>query len=704
MALPGSIRSSCFLLLAAFLAGVLPAGAAPTGDRAIAFHAKRWEGTITVANSQTFSRVNEGGYRETIVTRRQAIYRVALTGRTGIAVPRGAEVAAGAWAADAKATTCNVSVADRYTGTNPEGKVDMVKTIAAAWSGPLRPMRFITLGLDATANTCTLFCSGISIDCTEEVQDKVAGETTTSTYRNGVSLPDARAEKRPWPAAGIILAGNTTFEEEYDQPDWREIAPRLKYTVSWRLYPAGVPPELRVDPGSFRDYMPSPADAGRVRIYSPRPDSEPAKIRVYLSGISREPGACLNSADAGADPDLAFDDAANAPAFVAPVQAGGEWMIESRQEEREVRVAIACSDYGAFATLRAEACIAGTWKPVAVGATARTATSFPLDENGNHVADAWEDKEGVRGDNRPAEWDGEDTPTLNGKAGDGLTLYEEYRGLLVRGAHRRLSAATKDLVVENQAPAAAGGIALFAAATKLNVVAVQPGELLPDPGNAADTTVVNARHGAGHAGLQHGLRLTGGAAGGDGVGGETVPRQPNAKRTASPREVEVIRFPATLEADLRDPARGPAVVDKDVAHELGHALGARHHGEATAYLIERTLNAQMVPPQYTVYGEDGVPVTTRPLTLKGMIGAPGNEISGDVHCIMAYAGIFTWALHKVDNTFTLYAVGQTTPGAIFCTSPAGTGINAKDHQPAPLFGDAAAGRGDCLGALQVRDY
>jgi len=81
---------------------------------------------------------------------------------------------------------------------------------------------------------------------------------------------------------------------------------------------------------------------------------------------------------------------------------------------------------------------------------------------------------------------------------------------------------------------------------------------------------------------------------------------------------------------------------------------------------------------------------------------PGNEISGDVQCIMAYSGIFTWALHRDGANYAYYSAGQTAPGTLFCTSPAGTGINAADHRPAPLFGDAA--RGNCLGMMRVRDY
>ncbi|HEX2951516.1 MAG TPA: hypothetical protein VHV83_18420, partial [Armatimonadota bacterium] len=272
---------------------------------------------------------------------------------------------------------------------------------------------------------------------------------------------------------------------------------------------------------------------------------------------------------------------------------------------------------------------------------------------------------------------------------------------------RRLSGARKDLVVENHVTQAASGIALFAKATGLNVITVNSGELLPKPGNANDSTIINLRHGDKdvHVGLQHGIRIVSGATEGRSagvVGGETVPRKEGAKVTHYPGEVMEIRLSSAIEKNIAD--FGIAAVNCDVAHELGHALGAQHHGDAAAPLVERDLGSTYVPPKFTVYGADGVLYTTRPLHVGGAIGTLGNEMSGDTRCIMAYNGVFSWAVHADGGNFTFFNVGITSPGTLFCSSPIGTGINAPNHQPAPLFGNAAADRGNCLGKMTVRDY
>jgi hypothetical protein len=49
----------------------------------------------------------------------------------------------------------------------------------------------------------------------------------------------------------------------------------------------------------------------------------------------------------------------------------------------------------------------------------------PRDDNGNRTADGWE----VAGVPTDRSWDGETVPGQD-KAGDGLTLYNDYRGIV----------------------------------------------------------------------------------------------------------------------------------------------------------------------------------------------------------------------------------------------------------------------------------
>ena len=57
--------------------------------------------------------------------------------------------------------------------------------------------------------------------------------------------------------------------------------------------------------------------------------------------------------------------------------------------------------------------------------------SLPLDDNGNHIADQWEKDKSIYDKYLPTDWDDEDTPTGWKNKGDGLSLFEEYRGFLV---------------------------------------------------------------------------------------------------------------------------------------------------------------------------------------------------------------------------------------------------------------------------------
>jgi hypothetical protein len=60
---------------------------------------------------------------------------------------------------------------------------------------------------------------------------------------------------------------------------------------------------------------------------------------------------------------------------------------------------------------------------------------IPLDENGNHIADGWEESEGVLG--LSATWDDSEVEGQTAR-GDGLVLYQEYRGVVVQGASGKL--------------------------------------------------------------------------------------------------------------------------------------------------------------------------------------------------------------------------------------------------------------------------
>ena len=57
--------------------------------------------------------------------------------------------------------------------------------------------------------------------------------------------------------------------------------------------------------------------------------------------------------------------------------------------------------------------------------------SIPFDENYNDIADKWEENAGILNDKLPPNWDEEKIGSPNKNYGDGITLYEEYRGFAI---------------------------------------------------------------------------------------------------------------------------------------------------------------------------------------------------------------------------------------------------------------------------------
>ncbi|HEX2951422.1 MAG TPA: hypothetical protein VHV83_17905, partial [Armatimonadota bacterium] len=449
----------------------LSAAVTPQNDRAKMYHAEEWEGTITLTNHDNFSQKDDATniiYK--LSTNRSLTFHVRLNERKRFVFDAKHESAA--WNSDASQSSGHGDAKDVYTEI-VDGESSH-ETLSAKYDGPV-PSKWIWFAIQPQTNQYSLTVNTLYADA---VIDNGYEKTVD---KDGFATPLAEIEDEPLPTTGTTLNGTKVITYEYTEPTNHGLTNKIRYTVTWSLHPAGPPPELVIDKESFKNYVPGD-DTGYVRIFSKKPDSSPAAVRVFLSGVSTQPGTCMNSKTSDTNPDLEFDTSANT-AFNAPTKKGDEWMMETKEEVREVKVAIRSHDYGAYGKLRAEAKIKGEWTPIKIAGTEQTSLNYPLDENNNKIADAWERQEGIYGAGHAANWDEENTPVLNGKQpGDGLTLYEEYRGIMAQGKHRRLSGARKDLVVENHVTQAASGIALFAKATGLNVITVNSGELLPKPG------------------------------------------------------------------------------------------------------------------------------------------------------------------------------------------------------------------------------
>lgn len=176
------------------------------------------------------------------------------------------------------------------------------------------------------------------------------------------------------------------------------------------------------------------------------PEGRLARFRFQMNDTSREPGLCLNMPtkdEAATSYDLWFVPGAGKKV------SNEQQTLETENLAVKASAGITCYDYGASSRLRVTAILDDGRELVAhvEGDTGRTSLTIPKDENDNHIADAWEKAKGVFARSLPAEWDGDDKPPEQGGDGDGISLFEDYRGFFFGRRHERLDPGYKHLFV-----------------------------------------------------------------------------------------------------------------------------------------------------------------------------------------------------------------------------------------------------------------
>ena len=210
--------------------------------------------------------------------------------------------------------------------------------------------------------------------------------------------------------------------------------------VVWALgddLPEGKMTIASDDPDTYGKWIPAPIDDDRFGPASaltfhasilPKEEGKPApkgKIDFWLRDVSHEKGKCTNfPQDGGTEDDLRF----------TPNQTGltidpqNPLHATTKEAVTGFSVKVEALDTGAYGTLQATCDELGL-----IAEDERThlqSIAIPMDDNRNHVADAWEDEKGILGDNLPADWDEE---KIDGQksTGDAINLYENYRGFMV---------------------------------------------------------------------------------------------------------------------------------------------------------------------------------------------------------------------------------------------------------------------------------
>jgi len=426
----------------------------------------------------------------------------------------------------------------------------------------------------------------------------------------------------------------------------------------------------------------------------------PRVMTVNFVQRSAEKGVCLNFGSQ-TTPDLAFVPHMNSP-WNCTAAAGGDAAFPDTAVTigpvQQQLLNINSFDFGSFSRLRASApgCVPLKRLPDGQIVEADAAeVDVPKDNNGNQIGDVWiEDWYSV-----PNTKDDDNSPR-NPFPGDGLTAYEEYRGFMMKGVHRRTFGDEKDIFFSNPLNFPTRK---FETVSGLRVREVGPGEW------EKDTRILNFNRG--HASgpePQHLLKLTAGSAANAFPGLAGYLESHGGIRFGPPKNaIEVCIYIATHMDPVpgAPPGLGALVLNADlladtVAHESGHALGAPHHGEGFAVISWIRPPGNADPPPDPI-----IPVRAFPRATIGPVNLPEILPAVDIPC--TYSGCWTCVM-RYRMPLTLVYQGGTYRGLFlqddkdpmteFDATAAGTGLNASG-----AAGPCRPGRGNCRDVLRVSD-
>jgi hypothetical protein len=414
------------------------------------------------------------------------------------------------------------------------------------------------------------------------------------------------------------------------------------------------------------------------------------------------------------DPDLAFEPGVSRLKVTDPLSTQGETAGDALIS---ATATVSCFDYGASADLRVTAemddgeQITGYVR----GDRSRSVLVIPKRDPGSKIASFW--KQTMKVEHLPDEDDSENDPVGDGFQGDGLTLYEEYRGFMNPYGYRRMDPTKKELFVCDELKD--GTEAAFTRFQKISGITVRT--LLPDQHR---DRVINFNHSgdAPHRCDQHLIVVQPPRSALDMAteftGGFTF-RLNDGRKATTPRSVDRIVIKTKDESvpavghDLA--AQTASYREIVIVHEMLHAVNVSHHGEGDV-LAGVEWRRQDTPPAVL---ENGKPVqvfreSATPVPLKSfdemfdqpfklVLAMQNGAFSGDQACVMRYAGADAYVFPTNRSTRRIYIAHETPEawGLELCSSPDGTGVNAPARQPNPRYGRAAKGR--CAQQLRVSD-
>lgn len=501
-----------------------------------------------------------------------------------------------------------------------------------------------------------------------------------------------------------ILSGTITKSGEVPG----DIGVTYTSTTTWHLVRSNNNDELIITPDNYDTWLPEPgrdelSKGSEMKIslkvfgINGQPPTLKAKsFEVKLNNTSREPGITLNYPLVPGSQQL--HDIRILPQTNVAIGNGFQSASVKCNNGYSGEFSIASFDGGGFTTLTATAIMEDNSRLeghllISGGVTE---VLIPKREAGTNIAVAW-----LTANNNPGETDDKETSNGNSNNGDGLSAYEEYRGVLSEGIFKRLDPKKKEVGVKmkrTEIPLFTDGIAKFENASDIKVIRFIESEISAD-------RKLNKNFSTAHVYDQYSLFLQKGALTGDlgkSFGGPAIPMQVS-KTVIDQNRIRLSYQDRLAEANSMNVSL--SYTEQDLfatvtAHEMSHSVNVQHHGSAPT----NSLNLQIPEGRPVhIYNYNRIEITQRPYTITGRGGDVGNEQSGDINCFMLNNALYDWSVKINSVPWLFYQVPLIPLGTKLCNSKNGTGLNSmKDADNNFIyFGDATFG--NCLNQIKLRD-
>jgi hypothetical protein len=526
--------------------------------------------------------------------------------------------------------------------------------------------------------------------------------TTTQSFTAQLAIPRDLPENS-FPSSGTSLRITTRFTDPV------RFSPLSAQEYTWdctvNIEPFSDDLELQLSSDAYQKWRPSakqdgdnsgdPLEVTATVVRSGSGEPAPQDVERFeweLIDTSKEPGIAINWPQSAKDTN--FDMKFKPSGDHVPADEKAQKMIRLVRNEASDKAAIVPSDWGGWSTLRVKAILRdGRQLTGKLRGSNENDLRLPRRKSGSFVADVvketWQLDKSDNTDDDPLE------ASQSSGNGDGLTLYEEYRGFYEDGTYTMGDPKKQEYFAVNKLDGT-GEIALtiFQRLTGLRVIILQEDEYSP-------SRVVNANYSASpHRVDQHGVLYTKVDLG-EGVGGQAF------GGPGTPKSIQKIGVNPNI-APRTVPAPIVNYTVATIVHEGMHSVNVYHHGETDRTVTWASNNGVLQEDgvSITVLDESGNNLTSRIEARRRNaprdfnLGTKGGQHSGADDCVLRYDIAETYIDEK-DPKIRRYFGGYEAVGANLCSRKAGSGVNDNNRQPQSRYGDASVG--DCKSQILVND-